>query len=370
VKAKISRGTPKIYLDIKVLTASRALVTANSGGGKSWLLRKIVEESAEHVQVIVIDPDGEFVSLREKYDFALVGNDGEVELDIRSAKLLARKLVELRIPAVINLSDIDKLNDKREYLAHFLSALMGVPRKHWHPILIIIDEAHRFCPEKGNVESTQSIITLMDSGRKRGFAGILATQRLSKLHKDAAAEANNVFIGRVWLDNDRDRATVLPESVIPGLMLHLAKVKAQHTIDLADGRGEVELPFALDRKYPNAPFEWMWQYIFPAGQFSKDPRSGHIRRHHVYETSVQKAVKWAAKKAGIDKHVTTHTFRHSFATGLLENGYDIRTIQELLGHKDVKTTMIYTHVSMKGSGVVSPLDGGESVIKQRVAVES
>lgn len=170
--------------------------------------------------------------------------------------------------------------------------------------------------------------------------------------------------------SNRDRVTCLPESVIPALTLHIAKVKAQHTIDLSDGRGEVELPYALDRKYSNAPFAWEWQYIFPANQESTDPRSGHVRRHHVYETSVQKAVKFAAQKAGVYKRVTTHTFRHSFATRLLELGYDIRTIQELLGHKDVKTTMIYTHVTMKGSGVISPLDSGESVIKQHSAVES
>jgi integron integrase len=170
--------------------------------------------------------------------------------------------------------------------------------------------------------------------------------------------------------SNRDRVTVLPESVIPALMLHMAKVKAQHTIDLADGRGEVELPNALDRKYPRAPYEWAWQYVFPAGGFSTDPRSGRERRHHVYETSVQKAVKAAVRKAGVHKNAGPHTFRHSFATRLLELRYDIRTIQELLGHKDVKTTMIYTHVTMKGSGVVSPLDSVSPVIKQRVAVES
>jgi len=170
--------------------------------------------------------------------------------------------------------------------------------------------------------------------------------------------------------SNRDRVTCLSETVIPTLLLHLDKVKVQHTIDLADGRGEVELPFALDRKYPNAPFEWGWQYVFPANGFSKDPRSGHIRRHHVFETSVQRAIQQAARKSGITtKHVGPHTFRHSFATRLLELGYDLRTIQELLGHKDIKTTMIYTHVTMKGSGVVSPLESG-IVIKQRVAVES
>jgi integron integrase len=197
-------------------------------------------------------------------------------------------------------------------------------------------------------------------------AGLRLLECLRLRVKDVDFESRTITLRDT--KSNRDRVTCLPESVVPALILHIAKVKAQHTIDLADGRGEVELPFALDRKYPNAPFAWEWQYVFPAGQFSKDPYSGHIRRHHVFETSVQKAVKLAAKKARIHKHVGPHTFRHSFATRLLELGYNIRTIQELLGHKDVRTTMIYTHVTMKGSGVVSPLDSGRSVIKQHVAV--
>jgi integron integrase len=182
--------------------------------------------------------------------------------------------------------------------------------------------------------------------------------------------------------SNRDRVTCLPESVVPALKMHIAKIRAQHTIDLANGRGAVELPFALDRKYPNAPYEWVWQYIFPSSSFSRDPRSGQVRRHHVYETSVQRAIKAAAQKAGIAKKVGSHTFRHSFATDLLQRGYDIRTVQELLGHKDVRTvqellghkdvrtTMIYTHVTLTGSGVISPMDRQPSVIKRRVAVES
>lgn len=159
--------------------------------------------------------------------------------------------------------------------------------------------------------------------------------------------------------SNRDRVTCLPESVCELLRLHLLKVRAQYEHDLAYGRADVELPYALAEKYPHAGQEWGWQYVFPASQFSKDPRSGVVRRHHLFETSVQKAVAKAAREAGIVKPCGPHTFRHSFATRLLEMGYDIRKIQELLGHKDVKTTMIYTHVATQGAGIVSPLDSGK-----------
>ena len=167
--------------------------------------------------------------------------------------------------------------------------------------------------------------------------------------------------------SNRDRVTVLPASAIEPLKLHLAKVKAQHDQDLAHGFGSVEMPGLLAKKYPSAEYEWGWQYVFPASKLSRDPRSGIVRRHHLFETSVQKAVKQAAREAGISRPVGPHTFRHSFATHLLQKGYDIRKIQELLGHKDLKTTMVYTHVANVGAGIVSPADDLVELDTQRVS---
>lgn len=154
--------------------------------------------------------------------------------------------------------------------------------------------------------------------------------------------------------SNRDRVVPLPEAVIEPLRRHLVVVRAQWEIDLANGHGDVELPNALERKYPNANREWGWQYVFPAAKFSRDPRSGVVRKHHVYETSLQKAVKAAAKLAGINKPCGPHTLRHSYATHLAERGEPIEVIQKLLGHKDLKTTMIYLHLADRKPH--SPLD--------------
>ncbi len=174
--------------------------------------------------------------------------------------------------------------------------------------------------------------------------------------KDVDFERNQIVVrdGKGF----KDRVTVLPESVRAGLQAHLERVKLLHEKDLKEGGGTVYLPYALERKYPSANREWGWQYVFPAAKPSRDPRSGQLQRHHVNEGALQRAVKDAVRLAGISKPASCHSLRHTFATRLLENGYDIRTVQELLGHASVVTTQIYTHVMQKpGLGVRSPLDG-------------
>jgi integron integrase len=155
----------------------------------------------------------------------------------------------------------------------------------------------------------------------------------------------------------KDRVVPLPKRLTEALRMHLQQVQQLHQEDLQRGYSEVFLPFALAKKYPKAARDWRWQYVFPSSKLSADPRSGVIRRHHIDESGLQKAVKSAANAAGLQKRVNCHALRHSFATHLLESGYDIRTVQELLGHADVSTTMIYTHVLNRGGrGVVSPVD--------------
>src|SRR3990167_1113565 len=188
---KISLGKD-ISINLENLIDTKLLIQANSGGGKSWLLRRILEQSHGHVQQIVLDPEGEFSTLREKYDYVLAGKDGDTPAEPKSAAMLARKLLELNVSAIIDLYELPH-QERKHFVRLFLEAMIDAPKKLWHPCLIVVDEAYQFCPEKGEGESEASGagMDLATRGRKRGFCAVLATQRLSKLHKDAAAECNN-----------------------------------------------------------------------------------------------------------------------------------------------------------------------------------
>jgi len=205
----------------------------------------------------------------------------------------------------------------------------------------------------------QRLLAALD-GSKRLMASLLygAGLRLRECLKLRVKDVDFDYRQVLVRDGKGQRdVTMLPSTVVEPLRAHLVRVKILHESDLAAGYGDVELPDALARKYPRAAYDWAWKFVFPAHRYSTDPRTGVIRRHHVYEDVLIRAVKQAARSAGIAKHVSCHTLRHSFATHLLERGYDIRTVQELLGHKSVETTMIYTHVLNKGGrGVCSPLD--------------
>jgi ParB-like chromosome segregation protein Spo0J len=200
-------GRKKATIDVGKLLRTRLLIQANSGGGKSWLIRRLAEQLFGKVQVIIIDPEGEFATLREKFGYVLVGEGGEAAAHPRSAALLATKLLELRSSAVCDLYEM-KASERHRWVRLFLDAMVNANKKLWHPVVVVVDEAHNFCPEKGAGESEASdaMIGLATKGRKRGFCAVFATQRLGKLRKDAAAELLNIMVGMTFIDVDRKRA--------------------------------------------------------------------------------------------------------------------------------------------------------------------
>jgi len=208
-KVKIGKNLDdggSLEIDLTTLIDTRLLIQSNSGGGKSYCIRKLLEETHGKVQQIVLDLEGEFHTLREKYDYVLIGKDGDVNINIKMAEMLARRLLELNVSAIVDLSEL-KHHERILFVKRFLDSMINSPKKLWHPVLVIIDEAHVLCPEKGKTESAGSVIDICTRGRKRGFGSALATQRLSKLSKDAVAELNNKLIGRTGLDIDMKRAS-------------------------------------------------------------------------------------------------------------------------------------------------------------------
>jgi len=229
----------------------------------------------------------------------------------------------------------------------YVNGVIRAKRPHRLPVVLTRQEVRSIV---GCLDGSDWIMAMLLYG-----AGLRLMECLRLRVKDIDLNSNQIVVraGK----GDKDRQTMLPATLKEALIKHLDAIKRLHQRDIERGLGRVTLPNALERKYPNAGMEWGWQWVFPATSHFIDRATGERRRHHLHESVLQKAVKEAVRKSGVSKPASPHTFRHSFATHLLEDGYDIRTVQELLGHRDVSTTMIYTHVLNRGGkGVFSPAD--------------
>ena len=270
VIGKNLKDNSKVIIDLDSLVKNRMLIQASAGGGKSYLLRKILEETHGLIPQIVIDSEGEFSTLREKFPYVLIGEDGDLPIDIRSAELLAKKLLETRASAILDLYGLKK-HERPIFVKKFLDAIMNVKKELWHPTLIAIDEAHLYCPEgkSGKSEATFSVIDLMSRGRKRGYVGILATQRLSKLNKDASAECDNRFIGKCIQDIDRVRAAAELGIASKEKIIDLRKLKPGEFYAFGSSISEEVIKIKIAKVKTSHPEAGMGEIIAPLPQTSE-----------------------------------------------------------------------------------------------------
>jgi integron integrase len=320
----VSHDSPKLLDRMRAEIRLRHYSLRTEQAYVDWARRYILFHGKQHPQALGAEAVRDFLSYlaSERHVSASTQNQAKSAL-----LFLYREVLKIELP--------------------WLDEVIAAKSAQRLPVVLTPTEARRLLDA---TSGTMGLIVALLYG-----TGMRLLEGLRLRVKDVEFERREIVVREA--KGNKDRVTVLPENLILPLRTHLEKVRALHERDLEAGFGKVQLPDALAVKYPSAPRAWAWQFVFPSGNRSLDPRSGMERRHHIHESSVQRAVREAAKLARIAKPVSPHVLRHSFATHLLQAGYDIRTVQELLGHKDVSTTMIYTHVLNKGGrGVVSPLD--------------